>query len=84
MPQDGHGNPNRTGHEQAGSPSAWWVPKPSADGFKVHATTNSPPLTPAAMAAHTMRCRTALGVSAAISNEGDAIGGGSVGDIWKA
>lgn len=40
MPQDGHGTPNRAGHEQAGNPSAWCVPKPCFEGSNDQETAN--------------------------------------------
>lgn len=51
IPQEGHGNPKRVGHEQGGSPSARCVPKPSAAGGSSHAMTRSDPLAAATQAA---------------------------------
>jgi membrane dipeptidase len=41
IPQDGHGTPKRAGHEHAGRPSAWCVPKPCFAGASDQATPSS-------------------------------------------
>ena len=61
MPQDGHGSPNRGGHEHSGNPSARCVPKPSAAGVSIHAIPSSPPVAAATTKATTRRRRTSLG-----------------------
>lgn len=75
IPQDGHGTPNRCGHEQAGNPSAWWVPKPAFEGESAHAVASTEPAARNTTSAASRRWRTVSGASA--SGAGFWIGGGS-------